>query len=298
MTQYIEPNVLAGRITELQVLGKQLNNVVIGASYQKDKGMWQANIDADQASGYLSWNAGASGVSIGRASARLSSLIIPKSAASDVTDLLAGKNTTTQMPGLDIVADNFELFGKKFGRLELVANNVLASATREWRISKLTLTNPDADLRASGKWSVRDGDSITNLNYTLELGNAGNMLTRLGFPNAVRGGKGTMSGEISWSGLPFALDIPSMSGQIKLNMENGQFLKVDSGTAKLISVLNLQSLPRRLTLDFRDVFSEGFAFDGITADANVVRGVATTDNFKMRSVSATVLLDGTADINQ
>ena len=298
MAQYIEPDVLAGRITELQVLGKKINNVVIGASYQKDKALWQANIAADQASGYVSWNAGASGQGIGRATARLSSLIIPKSAATDVTDLLAGKNSTTQMPGLDIVADNFELFGKKFGRLELVANNVLASATREWRISKLALSNPDADLRASGKWSVRDGESITNLNYTLELANAGNMLTRLGFANAVRGGKGSMSGELSWSGLPFALDIPSMSGQIKLNLENGQFLKVDSGTAKLISVLNLQSLPRRLTMDFRDVFSEGFAFDGITADATVVKGVAATDNFKMRSVSATVLLDGTADISQ
>jgi uncharacterized protein YhdP len=33
----------------------------------------------------------------------------------------------------------------------------------------------------------------------------------------------------------------------------------------LLGVLSLQSLPRRLTLDFRDVFSEGFAFDGATA---------------------------------
>ena len=73
-------------------------------------------------------------------------------------------------------------------------------------------------------------------------------------------------------------------------------LKVDPGAAKLLGVLSLQSIPRRLTLDFRDVFSEGFAFDGITGSARIANGVATTDNFKMRGVSATVLIDGSADI--
>jgi len=55
-------------------------------------------------------------------------------------------------------------------------------------------------------------------------------------------------------------------------------------------------LPRRLALDFRDVFSEGFAFDNVVAETTITRGVAKTDNFKMRSVAATVLIDGTADI--
>jgi uncharacterized protein YhdP len=53
-----------------------------------------------------------------------------------------------------------------------------------------------------------------------------------------------------------------------------------------------------LTLDFRDVFSEGFAFDGVTGTATIKDGIATTDNFKMRGVSATVLIDGTADIGK
>jgi len=81
-----------------------------------------------------------------------------------------------------------------------------------------------------------------------------------------------------------------------LDLQSGQFLKVEPGAAKLLAVLNLQALPRRLMLDFRDVFSDGFAFDGITGDAQIDNGVAKTDNLKMRSISATVLLSGTADI--
>ena len=294
IAQYIEPEVLAAHASELIVVGKKLDNVVVGASHQK--GVWQANIDSEQASGYVTWNEGQAGQGLGKVSARLASLIIPKSAASDVTDLLEGKHASTQIPGLDIVAENFELFGKKLGRLELAANNIVAPATREWHISKLSLVNPDAELKASGKWSAKDGNNVSNLVYELEIGNAGKLLDRFGFSNVLRGGKGKMDGDINWKGLPFALDIPSLSGQFKLDLTRGQFLKVDPGAAKLLGVLSLQALPRRLTLDFRDVFSEGFSFDGIAATANIAQGLVKTDNFKMRSVNATVLMDGTADI--
>jgi uncharacterized protein YhdP len=112
----------------------------------------------------------------------------------------------------------------------------------------------------------------------------------------LRGGEGRMSGEINWKGMPFALDLPSLSGQVKLEMSAGQFLKVEPGAAKLLSVLSLQALPRLLKLDFHDVFSEGFAFDGIVANAQINKGVLQTNDLKMRSVNATVTMEGSADI--
>jgi uncharacterized protein YhdP len=96
--------------------------------------------------------------------------------------------------------------------------------------------------------------------------------------------------------LPYSFDIPSLSGQIAMNVEKGQFLKQDPGAAKLLGVLSLQALPRLLKLDFHDVFSEGLAFDGITANATISHGIARTENLKMHGVAATVLMDGTADI--
>jgi uncharacterized protein YhdP len=87
-----------------------------------------------------------------------------------------------------------------------------------------------------------------------------------------------------------------MSGQFNVNIESGQFLKADPGIAKLLGVLSLQSLPRRLTLDFRDVFSEGFAFDFVRGDVTIEQGQARTNNLQMKGVSAAVLMDGKADI--
>lgn len=83
-----------------------------------------------------------------------------------------------------------------------------------------------------------------------------------------------------------------------MKVASGQFLKADPGVAKLLNVMSLQSLPRRLTLDFRDIFSDGFAFDSMASTATITRGVLKTDTFKMRGVNAVVLMDGTVDLNE
>jgi uncharacterized protein (TIGR02099 family) len=295
LAQYLLPSVMAARADELVVGERKLSNVVVGASHQKDS--WQANINSRQASGYVTWDESPTGQGLGKVTARLASLIIPESQAAEVRELLeSNQGGTATIPALDIVADHFELFNKQFGHLELAASNAQALAGREWRIDRLALSNPDGQLKATGRWLTRDGKSNTGMNFTLDIIDAGRLLDRLGFPETLRHGKGQLSGDIAWSGLPYAMDIPSLSGQVQMNVEDGQFLKQDPGAAKLLGVLSLQMLPRILKLDFHDVFSEGLAFDGITANAMITRGVVKTDNLKMHGVSATVLMDGTADI--
>lgn len=293
--QYVLPTVLAGRVAELTLGERRMADVVLGATHLKDT--WQANVHSRQASGYLTWAESGSGQGLGKVTARLATLVIPESAAAEVKDLLeSNRGASATIPSLDIVADQFQLFDKRLGRLELQANNVQALAGREWRIQRLAIDNPDGQLKANGRWLTKDGKSTTSLNFALDIIDAGKLLDRLGFPETLRRGKGKMSGDIAWSGLPYALDIPSLSGQIEMNVESGQFLKQDPGAAKLLGVLSLQALPRLLKLDFHDVFSEGLAFDGISANAIIQRGVLRTDNLKMHGVAATILMDGTADI--
>jgi uncharacterized protein YhdP len=92
------------------------------------------------------------------------------------------------------------------------------------------------------------------------------------------------------------LDYPTLAGSFNVNVESGQFLKADPGLAKLLGVLSLQSLPRRLVLDFRDVFTEGFAFDFLRGDINIQQGIASTNNLQMKGVNAAVLMEGKADL--
>jgi uncharacterized protein YhdP len=105
-----------------------------------------------------------------------------------------------------------------------------------------------------------------------------------------------LEGSLTWAGAPYDLDYPTLSGNLVLEAARGQFVKLDPGIGKLLGIMSLQSLPRRITLDFRDVFSEGFAFDEIVGAIKINRGVAAIDKFRIQGPAARVLMSGDVDI--
>jgi uncharacterized protein YhdP len=124
----------------------------------------------------------------------------------------------------------------------------------------------------------------------------GRYFARVKLPPGIKGGSGKLAGQLAWGGPPYAPDLPSLSGAVSLDFKRGQFVKLEPGLGKLIGVLSLQALPRRVTLDFADVFSEGFTFDRISATANVAQGVARTGDFRMVGPTAKVDLRGRIDL--
>ncbi|MBA2672786.1 AsmA-like C-terminal region-containing protein, partial [Ramlibacter sp.] len=298
------PTSMAARAKELVVEGRTLHDVVLGGS--RDGLTWRANVDAQELNGYLEYRQ-PSGAEQGRVHARLARLNIAAQAAREVETLL--DQQPANIPALDIVVNDFELKGKKLGRLEIDAVNRGAAdgGVREWRLNKLALTTPEALFSAQGNWAAvsaqapatprgRTEQHRTAMRFQLDIADAGGVLARFGMPGVVRRGHGRMEGQIAWLGSPLSMDYPSMAGGFRVNVEGGQFLKADPGLAKLLGVLSLQSLPRRLALDFRDVFSEGFPFDFVRGDIVIDKGIASTNNLQMKGVNAAVLMEGKADI--
>jgi uncharacterized protein (TIGR02099 family) len=302
------PTALALRAQELTLFGRTLHDVVVGGS-RVGSGL-RANVDAREMNGYVEYRPAAQGGagSPGGVFARLARLNIPRSATTGVENLLDTQPAT--MPALDIVVEDLELSGRKLGRVVVDAVNRTspggaggAGGRRDWLLNKLQIRVPEAEMSATGSWSPRvgkggavDGAGRTTLDFHLDIKDSGELLARFGMPDVVRRGKGRMEGQVAWDGSPLGLDYPSMSGKLNVNVESGQFLKADPGLAKLLGVLSLQNLSRRLSLDFRDVFSQGFAFDSVRGDVQLARGVASTDNMQMRGANAVVLMDGTADL--
>ena len=105
-----------------------------------------------------------------------------------------------------------------------------------------------------------------------------------------------INGQLSWQGSPLAFDYPTLSGKFKVDLEDGQFRQLEPGVGRLLGILSLQSLPRRITLDFRDIFSQGFAFDSIEGDVAVARGVMDTSNLEISGPAARVLLSGSVNL--
>jgi len=321
------PNSVALRTGQLLLQGRTFHKVLLGGA--RSGLVWRGNVDAAELNGYLEYRQSSEAVP-GRVYARLAHLVLAPSAAADVENLL--DQQPASIPALDVVVEDMELRGKKLGRVEIVAVNLglglggrdgvrgaerdrERDGVREWRLSRFNISTPDATLTASGNWALVNAQSAvpivasqplapitqrerrrTALNFKLDVADSGDLLKRFGMPGVIAKGKGKIEGQVSWLGAPFSPDYASMGGGFNINMESGQFLKADPGIAKLLGVLSLQSLPRRLTLDFRDVFSDGFAFDFVRGDVVVEQGMARTGNLQMKGVNAAVMMEGQADI--
>lgn len=302
------PRQITLRARELLLSGRRFTaaQVELQRSVRDGDEWWRANLQSDQVWGTAEYRMPRTANAAGQLQARLSRLWLPPSEpvisqrAEPVPEL-----APASVPAMDVVVDDFEWRGRKLGRLEIDAVNRVAPGTsqREWRLQRLSMRTPDATLTASGQWSAVAGATgparrRTTLDLQLDLAESGAFIERLGFGKILRGGRGKLQGQLAWSGTPMAPDLPSLDGQLTLALEAGQLLKADAGAARLLGVLSLQALPRRLLLDFRDVFQEGFAFDKIDGDIKLAGGVAGINSLRLHGVNATVLMDGKADIQR
>lgn len=276
------------QIGQLDLYGRRLHGLAMRAGVEPAG--WSASVKSSELAGDISYR----GEDRGQLVARLQHLVVPREAplsgAAAPREAPPGRSLS-DLPAVDLVAERFTLGDKELGRLEIVA----MPEEPNWRIQRLSITNPDGALAGKGLWRAGPA-SHTALSLDLDASDAGRLLARLGYPDLVRAGRAKMQASLSWNGDPASIDYPSLSGELQLQADGGQFLEIDPGVGKLLSVMSLQMLPRRLTLDFRDVFSKGFQFDRVRAAANVEKGVMTLKEFGMRGSSAEVEMRGQVDL--
>ena len=278
------------RLGALDVLGRRFSELTLNAAVQD--GQWRGTVSGKEVEGSASWQPQGRG----RLVARLKTFTVPAAvpAAIDVPGAAQQAQKENELPAVDIIAEQFINKGKPLGRLEFVAT----PEGRDWRIEKLSLVNPESTFTLDGLWQVGPAQPRTQINLRLEAADVGKLLVRLGYPEGVQRGSAKLEGTAGWSGAPYDIDHPTLSGTLSLEAAKGQFVKLDPGVAKLLGILSLQALPRRATLDFRDVFSEGFAFDEIAGTATITHGVATTENFRIQGPAARVTMSGEVDLAQ
>lgn len=273
-------------VNTLDAFGRRFSDLRLNAWSQQDA--WRANLSAKDLAGELNWQSLPQGRS--KLTARFKNLTIPAAAPAKL-GMPAPEEAESDLPALDVVAENFQVRQRKLGKLELTASQ----QPHAWRIEKLRLSNPDSNLQMDGLWQL-GGQALTRVNLKLEVGDLGKFMTRFDQPDSIKRGSAKLEGQVSWEGAPSDPDYASLTGNFALEAHGGQFMKVDPGLGKLLGILSLQALPRRITLDFRDVFSEGFAFDDISANVRIQQGVAASDNFRMSGPAAKVTISGETDL--
>lgn len=210
-----------------------------------------------------------------------------------VSDPLPGDETESAqvLAGLEINAQSFTWKGMDLGELHLR----LAPESRGYVVEHASLATPEGRVEGKGLISNHPRRQ-SRLSVNLDSPNLGKLLARAGYPGSIKGGETRFSGTLGWTAGVGAFDMNGLSGDLSVAVKKGQFLKVEPGVAKLLGILSLQALPRRITLDFRDVFSEGFAFDEIRGNVHLEQGSAYTRDLQMNGPAAKVSMSGVVNL--
>ena len=276
------------RIGTLDWFGRRFAALAVTATQQG--GVLQLTVKGRDVEGAASWRAQGKG----RLTARLRRLTVPvrEEPVAPATVVAAADAKPPELPAIDLIIDEFQLGEHALGKLELLAT----PQQRDWRIERLRLANPDGTLNLDGTWQTWLTQPATQVNVRLDVVDIGKYLARLGYPEGVRRGTAKIEGSLVWAGSPQRIDYPTLSGNFVLDAAKGQFVKLEPGIGKLLGILSLQSLPRRISLDFRDIFSEGLAFDEIVGAVKVTKGVASTDNLRISGPAARIVMNGQVDL--
>ncbi|MFA6230203.1 MAG: YhdP family protein [Rhodanobacter sp.] len=160
-------------------------------------------------------------------------------------------------------------------------------------IEQLRALSSQVQINASGDWNGSPSNSATHMRISFAAEDLGAMLGAFGFDGLVHGGKTHDQLDATWPGSPSDLSLATMNGTLSIDVRDGRIPEVTSpGVGRLLGLVSLADLPRRLTLDFGDVFGKGLGFDSITGDFQLANGNATTSNLVISGPSANISITG------
>ena len=275
---------LSLKTQSLRLLGREFSQVDLNLR-PRDNG-WQIGLNTREAVGDILWRSAGEGALEG-SFRRLQ--IQPAVEASE-----ANVSVINSLPAMNLSVDDFLLADKSLGHLELKARNEKGA----WRLDHLSVQNSDGSLTGRGVWN-NQGRHQTRLDFELAARDVGKLLDRLGYVEVIKRGSARLAGNVQWQGPLTALHYPSMSGQMSVEAGKGQFNKLEPGVGKLLGLISLQALPRRLSLDFRDIFSDGLAFDSIEGKLAIQGGVMRTlEPLHIAGPAAQVEIEGSSDLQK
>lgn len=276
---------------EIYLLNRRLNDTHVKLRPAGEG--WRLALAGREMTGELATVASAAGINVLANFKRLSWPEAVPGAAPETKKMRADTVGMLGKPllGVELSAESVAWQGRDLGELHLRMSPDAAGL----RMDHFLLSNPDGRLRGKGVIANHPRRQ-TRLDVELESNTLDKLLDRLGMPGSVRRGTLRIVGPLGWTGGLDAFDFAKLGGDLDLSMKNGQFLKIEPGASRLIGILSLQALPRRIALDFRDVFTEGFAFDEIEGQVHIERGSAYAKDLRMSGPAAKVKMSGVADL--
>ncbi len=136
--------------------------------------------------------------------------------------------------------------------------------------------------QAEGRSRLSDTVDESRLSLRVRSEDVGATLGFMGFRRSMEASHGRFDAEVAWRGGLRSDWLAVIEGEASIAIGEGSLVGVEPGAGRVFGLLSIEAIPRRLALDFKDVFGEGMAFDRISGDFRFAGGGAYTENLVMR----------------
>lgn len=221
----------------------------------------------------------------------LSSILPPenKSTKRDVKKTKTISFSPKDIPALKIHANDFTYKDYKFDDMKLVTSRTPYGLT----VHSLDVKGKDLALKVKGNWFSRtNSEDHSNFRIEIDSSDVGSMLSYYKFTESVVEGSGNAVVDWQWAASPLDFDWKLVSGKMKIDIEDGQFVDIEPGVGRLLGMFSLSALPKRFFLNFSDTFTKGYEFNEFKSSANFSQGNLYTNNTKLTGHAADVYFRG------
>ncbi len=193
-----------------------------------------------------------------------------------------------KFPQMRLTAEDVRFGNMNLGKIEIHSSRTSAGL----HLDRFNAQTKETTTKAVGNWEVRDGEQQSEFQIKVTSRNLGRTFREWDYADTIRGGRAKLDINGVWAGQPADFSLNRLDGKVVLKVKDGRLLNVSPGAARMFGLLSLQALPRRLTLDFKDVFAKGTSFDIIEGDFNIRHGHAYTNNLVLDGPPARIEMAG------
>ena len=164
-------------------------------------------------------------------------------------------------------------------------------------IRQLLVKSDESNVTATGYWKHVGGEVKSALNGTLTSPDVGQMLKEYGVESGIKDSSANVQFDINWPNAPMDFGFEQLNGNVEWSLSDGYLTELSDKGSRIFTLFSLNSLVRKLSLDFRDVFAKGFFYDDMGGTLSIVNGKAYTDDTEIDGGAGEIEITGFTDLN-
>jgi uncharacterized protein YhdP len=209
-----------------------------------------------------------------------------------VAEGMTVETNPADLPEMHFYCKEFGYLGLEMGETRIEGYPV----ANGFHIESVEAQSPGFIFNARGDWVRDEEGERSDFNIRISSESLGSVLEAMEISSAMRGGQTLVHFDAWWEGTPAAFALERLNGEMDVSVVQGNILTADSGAGRMLGLLSLTELPRRLAMDFRDVFDDGFSFDEAKGTMQFENGTSHTDDMVLSSTAAEISIIGSTDL--